>query len=205
MFFTIALFSENSSKSNSGMFQIGKHNFNNRHFIGSSAFVLVNAIPNQVNAPDFFQLNYGYWLTERDVISIEAITWKYKFPLGIPKGSSSYEAKGEDYPGYIRGTGIGVAYQRYLWEDLYVQVHALNLIQKYVNEKTDKDQYGYQLFCTFRVGYHIRFFDDKWFLEPSLATTYWPINTNIPEAFKSVEKKWNNYAFEPGLHFGFKF
>jgi hypothetical protein len=75
-----------------------------------------------------------------------------------------------------------------------------------VNEEGEKIQNGFQLFLTGRVGYHIRLFKDRFFLEPSIAVTYWPINTNVPESFAEVEKKWPNYfLFEPGLHFGVKF
>ena len=204
MIMTSLALSQENKQSNSGFFQFGKRDSNKKHFIGSSGFILVNLIPDQSNPPDFFQLNYGYWFTDNDVVSVEAITWKYRFPLGIPMGSSSFEAEGEDYPGYIRGTGIGIAYQRYIWKDLYLGLHALSLVQNFENIETDKDQYGYQLFCTFRIGYHIRL-NDRWFIEPSIATTTWPINTNIPEAFEDVENKWNKFAFEPGLHFGFKF
>jgi len=57
-----------------------------------------------------------------------------------------------------------------------------------------------------QLGYHFQFFKNRFFLEPSVAMTHWPINTNVPESFERVESKWSNYfLFEPGLHFGFKF
>ncbi|MFC1897971.1 hypothetical protein ACFLYJ_00200 [Candidatus Cloacimonadota bacterium] len=125
--------------------------------------------------------------------------------MGIPYGKS-YEDSDEEYPGYIREFGIGVAYQRYLWRDLYVVQHALPLLQMYMDEDDKKIQNGFQLFCTSRVGYHLEFFDNKWFVEPSLAFTYWPIKTNVPNSFEEMDDKWNNYfLFEPGLHFGYKF
>lgn len=176
-----------------------------RYFIGSSLFMLGNFIPDDPNSPDFVQLNFGYWLTQKDVISVEAITWKYAWPLGIPFGSS-FESPEEKYPGYIREYGIGVAYQRFLWKGLYSAIHATPFLQKYVNENGEKIQNGFQLFLTARLGYHIRLFKDRFFLEPGIAVTHWPINTNVPESFAQVENKWPNYfLFEPGLHFGFKF
>lgn len=173
-----------------------------RLFIGSSAFMIMNLAP---NPPSFYQLNVGYWLTKKDVISIETKTWTYKYPLGIPYGSS-FESAEYEYPGYIREYGLGVAYQRYLWKDLYTAIHAVPFLQKYVDKDGKKIQNGFQLFMTGRIGYHVRLFKDRFFIEPSLAVTYWPINTNTPESFKKLEEKWPNYfLFEPGLHLGVKF
>jgi hypothetical protein len=45
------------------------------YFIGSSFFMLGNFIPDDPNPPDFVQLNFGYRITPKDVISIEAKTW----------------------------------------------------------------------------------------------------------------------------------
>lgn len=169
-----------------------------RRFVGSSLFMLANF---SADSPLFYQLNYGYWLTSKDVISIEAITWKYSAPLGIPYGASN-----EKYPGYVREFGIGVAYQRFLWKRLYGAVHALPLLQNYFNTNNQKIQNGFQLFMTYRLGYHIKLFKNRFFLEPSLAVTHWPVNTNTPEAFARMERQWPNYfLLEPGLHFGMKF
>jgi hypothetical protein len=173
-----------------------------RHFIGSSLFVLVNFFP---DPPSFYQLNYGYRLTPKDVLSIEAITWTYHAPLGIPYGPS-HKSPEESYPGSIRGTGLGLAYQRYLWKNFYSAVHTTPFLQTYRNDKKEKIQNGFQLFCTLRFGFHLKLFRNRFFLEPSAAITYWPINTNMPESFAKMESKWPNYfLFEPGLHFGMKF
>jgi hypothetical protein len=173
-----------------------------RHFVGSSFFMLANLGP---EAPHFYQLNYGYRITPVDVVSIEAITWTYNAPLGIPYGPSK-ESKEEHYPGSVHSVGLGLAYQCYFWKNFYTALHALPLLQTYRNEKKETIQQGFQLFCTFRMGYHLKLFKNKFFLEPSLACTYWPINTNMPESFKAKESKWSNYfLFEPGLHFGYKF
>lgn len=173
-----------------------------RYFIGTSGFMLANLGP---NPPSFYQINVGYWLTKRDVISIEAKTWTYEHPLGIPYGTS-FLAPEYKYPGYIREYGIGIAYQRYLWKDLYTAIHAVPFLQKYVDKDGKKIQNGFQLFMTGRIGYHVRLFKDRFFIEPSLAVTYWPINTNTPNGFKKLEDKWPNYfLFEPGFHLGVKF
>lgn len=174
-----------------------------RHFLGSSSFMLANALLD--DPPDFYQLNYGYWLTSRDVISVEAITWKYDAPLGIAYGSSMGSAD-ERYPGYVREYGLGVAYQRFLWRALYSGVHAAPMRQHYMDESGSTIQKGFQLFLTLRAGYHVKLLQDRFFLEPSIAFTHWPVNTNVPAAFAAKEARWPNYfLFEPGLHLGVKF
>ena len=176
-----------------------------RYFIGSSFFMLGNFIPDDTNPPDFVQLNFGYQITPKDVISIEAKTWKYAWPLGIPYGKS-FEAPEENYPGYIRDIGIGLVYQRFLWKGVYTSVDAMNTFQRYVDNDNRKIQNGYQLFMTYRLGYHFQLFKNTFFIEPSVAITHWPIKTNVPESFAKMDDKWPNYfLFEPGLHFGFKF
>lgn len=112
----------------------------------------------------------------------------------------------EEYPGYVREYGIGLSYQRFLWRGAYSANHALSLLQKYVNDEQEVIRTGFQLFPTFRIGYHIELFKNRFFLEPNVAFTHWPINTNVPESFSELESKWPTYfLFEPGLHFGITF
>lgn len=176
-----------------------------KFFIGSTLFMLGNFIPDDPNPPDFVQLNFGYRITPEDVISIETKTWKYAWPLGIPYGTS-FQSPDEKYPGYIREFGIALAYQRFLWKGAYTAVHVMNALQRYIDDDDIKIQNGYQLFMTYRLGYHVEFFKNRLFIEPSVAFTHWPVNTNVPESFAELESKWPNYfLFEPGLHFGIKF
>lgn len=175
-----------------------------KHFISSSAFMLANLFPLK-DPPRFYQINYGFRLTPKDAIIIEAITWQYFAPLGIPYGPS-YENLDEFLPGVVRDYGIGVAYQRFLWKGLYSTIHATPFIQQYLNEEKNLIQTGFQLFLTGRIGYHFELFRNRLFIEPSVAFTHWPINTSMPQSFKDVENKWPNYfLFEPGLHVGFQF
>lgn len=173
-----------------------------KHFIGTSAFVLFNLIPFE-DEPSFAQLNYGYRLTPKDTISVEAITWKYHGPLGVPEWEGG--APNSKFPGYVRDFGVGLAYQRYLWKGLYGAVHAMPFIQQYYGNDDELIQTGFQLFVAMRLGYHVRFWDDMFFIEPSVAATAWPINTNLPDDFAVLEDKWPLYAFEPGFHVGANF
>ena len=62
------------------------------------------------------------------------------------------------------------------------------------------------LFMTYRLGYHVQLFKNRFFIEPSVAMTHWPVKTNVPESFARLDSKWPSYfLFEPGLHFGVKF
>jgi len=171
-------------------------------FLGSSLFVLANFLP---DPPSFYQLNYGYRLTPKDTIVIEAITWEYTAPLGIPYGPS-FESKKEKYPGYVKDIGIGLAYQRFIHKIFFTSIHLTPFRQQYFDQNNEQIQVGFQLFLTLRFGYHLMLFNDSFFIEPSIAFTHWPINTNVPNSFKEKDNNWPNYfLFEPGLHFGMKF
>ncbi len=174
-----------------------------RHFVGSSLFVLANLVPLS-DPPFFYQLNYGYRLTAKDVVSAEAITWTYHAPIGIPYGPA-YGSQDEAFPGSVRAYGVGGAYQRFFWKGLYAAVHALPMRQTFLDSAGEKFGSGFQLFLTLRVGYHVELFANRFFVEPSVAGTYWPINTNLPDSFQKKEGKWPNYFLvEPGLHVGVK-
>jgi hypothetical protein len=174
-----------------------------RFFIGSTFFVLGNFA--QTNKPDFAQLNFGYRLTEKDVVSLELKTWKYAWSLGIPFGDS-YEAPEEKFPGYIREYGFAMAYQRFLWKGLYAGVHVMNAWQSFVDEENKKIDNGFQIFNTYRLGYHVKLFKNRFFIEPSIAVTHRPYHTKMPDSFKQLDDKNSKFFFgEPGLHFGFNF
>jgi len=170
--------------------------------MGSSLFMLFNF---SSDSPSFYQLDYGYRLTPKDAILIQAITWKYHAPLGIPYGPS-FDSSAEFYPGSVSAYGVGVGYQRFLWKSFYSTVHATPFYQRFVTSETKKIQEGFQLFLQLRFGYRMEFFNNQFYVEPSVAFNYWPINTNLPASFAKVENKWPNYfLFEPGFNFGINF
>lgn len=175
-----------------------------KYFIGSTFFVLGNFA--EVNKPDFAQLNLGYRITGKDVVSVELKTWKYAWPLGIPFYGSSFEAPGEEFPGYIRESGVALAYQRYFVKGLYGAVHVMSAWQTFADMDGNKVDNGFQIFNTYRVGYHFQLFKDRFFIEPSMAITHRPYHTKMPATFKVVDDKWSKFQVgEPGLHFGFNF
>jgi hypothetical protein len=174
-----------------------------RCFIGSTFFILGNL--SSTNKPDFVQLNLGYRITHMDVVSLELKTWKYAWPLGIPLGNS-FESPDEKFPGYVREYGFAFAYQHFWWKGLYSAMHVMNAFQIFVDENGSKIDNGFQFFITYRVGYHIKLFEDTFFIEPSIAVTHRPYHTEMPDVFKQLDDKWPKYFLgEPGLHFGFNF
>jgi len=201
LIFTLSItfaFGQDLTQIDSVSAQMEKQDINRRHSIGSTLFLLGNLVPG--DPPHFFQLNYGYKLTPKDNIIVEAITWTVYEPIG------TYGSSDEFYPGKIRSYGIGVGYQRFHWKKLYSTVQATPFLQQFFDSEDKKIQKGFQLYLQLRLGYRFEFFKKRWFLEPSVAFNYWPVNTNFPKAFEEIEKGSPNYfLFEPGLHFGFKF
>jgi hypothetical protein len=110
------------------------------------------------------------------------------------------------YPGYVRTFGVALAYQRFLWKGLYTALHTAAFQTNYHYDSGEPSTKGFQIFMTGRLGYHLKFFNDRFFIEPGVAFTHWPVNTHVPESFKALDDKWPTYfLFEPGLHFGYKF
>jgi hypothetical protein len=167
------------------------------HSIGSSLFLLGNFAPG--DPVYFFQLNYGYQLTQKDFIIVEAITWTYYEPLG------TYGSSKEFYPGKVRAYGIGAGYQRFLWKNLYTTVEPTFFLQQFYDTDNKKIQKGFQLYLQFILGYRFEFFKKRLFVEPAYALKYWPVNTNFPASFAAIESGAPKYKFEPSLNFGFRF
>lgn len=173
-------------------------------YLGSSLFMLANLIPGD-NPPGFIQLNIGYRISSKDVLSLELKTWKYAWSLGIPYGNA-YESPAEKFPGYIREKGFAFAYQHFWWKGLYTGIHVMNAWQTFRNEEGKKIDNGFQVFNTYRLGYHIKLFKDLFFIEPSVAATHRPYHTAMPDAFKQMDDRWPRFFWgEPGLHFGVNF
>lgn len=177
-----------------------------RWFIGSSLFVILGNLDTK-NPPNFYQLNIGYRLTGKDVITLEPKTWKYAWPNGIhPFFNKSYKKSEEQFPGYVREYGLSVAYQRFLWNGLYAELNVMPTLQKFVNNEGKKIDDGFQIFNTYRVGYHLKLFKDRLFIQPSIAITHRAYHTKLSNEFKQLDDKWSKFVFgEPGLHFGVNF
>jgi len=175
----------------------------NRYFISTSLWSLSNF---GKEPADFYELNFGYRLTAKDNLILNATTWKYWEPLGIPYGNDKKYNHIEDYPGFVRAYGLGLIYQRFIWKQFFTAAHVNTFLQNFYNEQKNKMQNGFQLYLQFRVGYKWEIFNERFFLEPSVSFNYWPVNTNFPEGFQLLEDNWPNYfLFEPHLNFGINF
>ena len=175
-----------------------------RWFIGSSLLMLGNLIPDDPNPPEYVQLNVGYRITPQDVVSIRFKRSIYTWPIGIPFGPS-FDAPGLNYPGHARILAPTLGYQRFWWKGVYTSVYALNAFEKYMDENEKKIGIGYTLYLDFYLGYNFMFLKNRFFFEPAIGISYWPLRTNVPESFKTVEQKWPKYFIQPGLDFGFNF
>jgi hypothetical protein len=194
-FFAIQIFGQNPAKSDSATVQTEKQDIKWRHSLGSSLFLFGN-IGDSVN---FIQLNYGYQLTQKDIIIAEAISWTYYEPLG------TYGKSDEFYPGKVKAYGLGLGYQRFLWKNLFTTVEPTFFLQQFFGTEDKHIQNGFQLYLQFIAGYRFEFFKKRVFVEPAVALKYWPVNTNFPASFAAIEEGKPKYKFEPALNFGIKF
>lgn len=174
-----------------------------RWFVGSTLYLLGNL--DKTNNPEYVQLNVGYRITPKDVVSFRFKRSIYSWPIGIPFGSSSFDAPGENYPGHARILAPTVGYQRFWWKGAYTSVQALNAFEKYLDEDNKKIGNGYTLYLDFYLGYQFKFFKNRFFFEPAIGISSWPVRTNVPQSFKAAEQKWPNYFIQPGFDFGFNF
>ncbi|SFB77456.1 hypothetical protein SAMN05421780_101418 [Flexibacter flexilis DSM 6793] len=174
-----------------------------RWFVGSTLYEFGNL--DKTNNPEYIQLNAGYRITPKDVISFRFKRSVYAWPLGIPFGSPSFDAAGQNYPGHARILAPTLGYQRFLWKGVNVSVQALNAFEKYLDTNNKKIGNGYTLYLDFYAGYQFKFFKNRFFFEPAIGCSFWPIRENVPASFRALDKKWNNYFIQPGFDFGFNF
>lgn len=175
-------------------------------FAGTSLFVLIGNFDTK-NPPDFIQLDLGYRITGKDIVRCSPKTWRYAWPNGIhPFLNDAYYKNDEKFPGYVREFGVTLSYQRFLWRGLFAQLDVMPTRQVFVNDKGKKIGNGFQLFNSYRVGYHIKLFKDRFFFQPSVCMTHRAYHTVLPDGFKQLDDKWSKFVFpEPGLNVGYNF
>ncbi|MBL0081931.1 MAG: hypothetical protein IPP37_05645 [Saprospiraceae bacterium] len=179
-----------------------KESANKKWFVGSTLLLLGNL--DDTNNPEYIQLNAGYRITPKDVVQFRFKRSIYAWPLGIPFGPD-FDAPGLNYPGHARILAPQLGYQRFWWKGVYTSLYVLNAFEKYVDVNKKKIGNGFTLYTDLYLGYQFTFFKDRFFFEPAIGISFWPVRTGVPDAFRAVEKKWNNYFIQPGLDFGFKF
>jgi hypothetical protein len=170
--------------------------------VETSAWMIANLFP---ESADFYCLGAGYRLAEKDIICLNATTWKYGAPLGIPYGDD-FGAESEEYGGYVRAFGLGLGYQRLLWKGAFASLSATPFLQRFHDGGGAYLASGFQLYLQAQLGYQFDFLGGRLFLKPSLSFNYWPVNTGFPASFQAKEANWPNYfLFEPHLNIGWRF
>ena len=167
-----------------------------KHSIGASLWMLANFFEDPA---DYYLFTYGYQPTAESRYFVEFNTWKYEEPLG------TYGDSEEFYPGYIREFGIGVGYQRFVWNGLFTTVQATPFLKYYYDEQDEKIQNGFQLYLQFVAGYQFNVLQDRLYLEPAYALKYWPIDTNFPDDFDAIREGTPDTIFELSFNFGYRF
>lgn len=170
-----------------------------RWSVGTSAWMLANVFP---DSPQFYYVEVDRTLGERDALVLEALTWTYHAPIGIPYGSS-YGDDAEGYPGFVRSVGVGIGWRRKLYRGLNASVRSFHLLQLYYEDDRPR-QTGYQLFLQTRLGWRWAPARAQGFwIEPSVAFNWWPIEVGRPESFRAMDDRWPSYfLFEPWLNAG---
>jgi len=154
-----------------------------------------------------YEIQARYQLTDKDGVGVKAAIWKLFAPMGIPIWDDQFLEEDAFYPGRIREAGVGVTYQRKLWKGLFTTLEILPLKTTYFDESDIQIDSGFKLYNSYHLGYHIPLFKKgRFFIEPQIHINHWVVNTNVPQAFKAEEAKWDNYfLIEPNLYIGIKF
>lgn len=149
-------------------------------------------------------------LDNKNIIGVKFATWRLFQPMGITWWDGVVEKidSGSDYyDGYLRETGIGVSYQRMLWNGLFASIEVLPQIQTYTDLDGNKIRNGFKLYNSYHLGYHFTIGKKKrFFIEPQVHVNQWFFDNNSPEGFKEFDDKYGNiFLFEPNIYFGFNF
>ncbi len=154
-----------------------------------------------------FELHIKRNLDDKNIVGLKLASWRLFQPMGILWWDGlldSLDSKEEFYPGHVREDGIGLSYQRMLWEGLFVTVEVLPQLKTYLDEDGDTIQRGFKLYTSFHLGYHFSF--GRFFVEPQVHSQFWLFDTNTPAAFKAKDNEWRDYfLFEPNIYAGVKF
>lgn len=173
-----------------------------KRYVGSTLYLLGN-FAKQHN-PEYIQLNAGFRITPKDVIHFRFKRSVYDWPLGTPWGKI-FDGTEESFPGHARILAPTLGYQHFWWKGAYISIYALNAFEKYFDQTKKTIGNGYTLYLDFYLGYQFKFFKNRFFFEPAIGISYWPLRTGVPGSFKVVDQRWPDYFIQPGFDFGFNF
>jgi hypothetical protein len=156
------------------------------------------------------ELHAKYELTDKDIVGIKLASWRLFQPMGILFWDDlldKVDSGSEFYPGHVRETGIGVTYQRMLWEGLFATVEVLPQFQTYLDLDGNSISNDFKLYTSVHLGYHWAFGpNDRFFIEPQIHSQFWMFDDNAPDGFRELDNKWRDYfLFEPNLYIGVRF
>lgn len=178
-----------------------------KYFIRTSYYSFTNWLK-VGEAPNiyFYELHLGKEIDSMNKVGIKLARVKLFQPLGIQAWDLDLNSKSEWFSGRIEEYGAGAFYQRKLWKGLYASVEVLPFLKVFLDEEDRKIEYGFRLYTSFHIGYHIPLFNNRMFIEPQIHSQYWRINSKGPTGFKEqVEKHDNYFLFEPNIYIGIKF
>lgn len=182
----------------------GENLFSSRRWSVSTTYLSFMNFGEEKTNTHHYEVHVKYRLTPKDKIGIKAATWKLFAPMGIQLWDAEFLQERSFIPGRLRESGIGVSYQRLLCGGLFASVEVLPLYKTYLDEGNNTVGHGFKLYTTAHLGYHFTLLDGAMFIEPQVHCNYWPIDTNIPSAFKEAENRWGNiFLFEPNIYIGF--
>jgi hypothetical protein len=170
-----------------------------RWSVGTSVWMLANAFP---DSPQFYYLEVDRSLDERDALVVEAATWTYHAPIGIPHWSSGDTS--DEYPGFVRSIGLAFGWRRTLYRGLNASVRSFHFLQLYQEDERPRKT-GYQLFLQTRFGWRWATRAPGFWIEPSIAFNWWPVEVGRPDSFRARDSRWPSYfLFEPWLNLGWR-
>jgi len=169
-----------------------------RWAVGTSAWMIANALP---DPPQFYYLQLDRAFDERNALVLEAATWTYRAPIGIPYGSS-FGDRSQEYPGFVRSVGLALGWRRNLYRGLNASVRAFHFLQMYSEDDHPRTT-GYQLFLQTRVGWRWGPRPAGFWIEPAIAFNWWPVEVGRPASFRARDSRWPSYfLLEPWLNVG---
>lgn len=153
-----------------------------------------------------YEFHFRRKLSPANAIGIKFATWKLFAPMGIQFWDPLFLQESEFYPGRLQENGLGLTFQRLLWKDLFASIEVLPLYKTYMDARGDEIGTGFKLYTSYHLGYHIRLFNHRAYIEPQLHCNYWPIDTRSPDGFRELDRRWaNHFLFEPNIYFGINF
>lgn len=70
----------------------------------------------------------------------------------------------------------------------------MNAWQFFVDDNDKKMDNGFQIFNTYRLGYHFKILNGMFFIEPSIAIEHRFYHTRMPDSFKQIDDNYSKFS-----------